>query len=96
MVTGIEKEALSGLKKLKKVKIGDFITTIGVGAFDGCTKLETIIFGDDSLRAVGKNAFRRIYKKAVFRVPKSYYNDYRKKIKKKSVGWKKTMKIKKY
>lgn len=96
MVSGIEKEALSGLKYLEKVKFGDFITSIGAGAFDGCTKLKTITLGDGTPRSIGKNAFRRIYKKAVFRVPKSCYKDYRKKIKKKSIGWKKTMKIRKY
>ena len=46
------------------------------------------------LKSIGKNAFKGIYKKATFKVPKKQLKKYKKLIQKKKTGFKKTMKVK--
>ncbi len=70
------------------------ITEIKPNAFKGCKKLKKITIKTTKLKTVGKNAFKGINKKAVFRVPKKKYKKYKKLFKSKT-GYKKTMKIKK-
>lgn len=44
-VTGIKAQAFRNQKKLKKVKVGNYVKTIGNEAFAGCSKLVSIQFG---------------------------------------------------
>lgn len=93
-VVSIAKNAFKNNKKLKKVTIGTNVTTIKANAFSGCSKLKTITVKSKKLKSIGKNAFKGIQKKAVFKVPKAKYKAYKKLLKAK-VGFKKTMTIKK-
>ncbi len=56
VVTSIAKNALSGCKKLTKVKIPNGITSIGANAFKGCEKLTTIKI-PNSVTSIGSSAF---------------------------------------
>lgn len=93
-VTSIAKNAFKNNKKLKKVTIGANITTIGANAFAGCKNLKTVDIKSKKLKSVGKNAFKDIHKKAVFKVPAKKLKAYKKLLNSKA-GIKKTMKIKK-
>ncbi|MBO4863079.1 MAG: leucine-rich repeat domain-containing protein [Eubacterium sp.] len=93
-VKTIGKNAFRGCKKLKKVTIGKSVTKIGAYAFYGCKSLKSIIIKSSKLKTVGKNAIKKIHKKAVIKVPKKKYKAYKKLFNKKT-GFKKPMKIKK-
>ena len=93
-VTSIAKNAFKNNKKLTKVTIGANVTKIGANAFSGCKKLKKITVKTKKLKAkaVGRNAFKGIHKKAVIRVPKGKSKAYKKVFKGK--GQSKTVKIK--
>lgn len=93
-VTSVAKNAFKNNKKLKKVTIGANITTIGANAFAGCKNLKTVNIKSQKLKSAGKNAFKGIHKKAVFKVPAKKLKAYKKLLNSKA-GIKKTMKIKK-
>ena len=57
-------------------------------------KLKNIKFKSTKVPKIGKNAFKRISKKAVFKVPKKVRKKYKKKLNKKIGFVKKTMKVK--
>ena len=80
-------------KKLKKVTIGKYVTTIGKNAFYGDKKLKKIVIKTKKLKKVGKNALKGISKTAQIQVPKSKRSKY-KKLFKKSTGYVSTMKVK--
>lgn len=93
-VTGIDKMAFSGLKKLKSVTISKNIKRIETKAFYGCKKLKKIKIASTSIWHVGKNAFKGISASAEITVPKKRYSDYKKKVFQdagfgKKVSWKK-------
>ncbi|MCR5791770.1 MAG: family 78 glycoside hydrolase catalytic domain [Lachnospiraceae bacterium] len=90
-VTGIGKNAFAKCKKLKKATIGANVETLANGCFDNCSKLKTIQIKSKKVRKIGKNAFRKVYKKATFNVPKAKAKSYTKLLKK--AGYKKGMKI---
>lgn len=83
----------------KKVKIGKKwykVTGIAKNAFKGCKSLKKITIKTKTLKKVGKNAIKGIYKKAKIICPKKkkvYIKKY-KKLFKKNTGYRKTMKIK--
>ena len=60
-VTGISDYAFSGNKKLKKVKLGSNIRTIGKRAFRGCTMLKSVII-PDKVERIGAGAFEKCSK----------------------------------
>lgn len=93
LVTGIDKSAFKGCKKLTKLTIGKNVTQIGSQAFQSCGALKTIKIKATGLKKVGKNAFKGIYKKAKISVPKKQLSKY-KKLLTSAQGIKKTMKIK--
>ncbi len=70
-VTEIGKAAFSGNKKLKSLTIGKNVVQIGSKAFYNCKKLESITVKTSKLAgdSIGANAFKNIYKKAVFKCP---------------------------
>lgn len=94
-VTAVGKKACKNYKKLKKVTIGKNVIQIKAEAFRGCSKLQTVTVKTTKLKTVGKKAFYKIHKKAAFKVPKKKYKAYKKLLKKKSIGYKSSMKIKK-
>ncbi len=72
-VTGISDEALYEDGKVTSVTIGKNVKNIGSKAFYACKKLKKIIVQTTKLTAktLGSNAFKGIYKKAVFQCPAS-------------------------
>lgn len=93
-VKTIGTNAFSGCKKITGVTIPEKVTKIGTNAFCGCKKLKTITIKSEKLKTIGKNAFKDIHKKAVFKVPGKMLSKYKKKITSKT-GFRKTMKVKK-
>ena len=87
-VTGISDNAFKNSKKLTKVTIGSNVSTIGKNAFYKCKKLKTITVKTSllTLNKVGKNAFKGIYAKATFKVPKKKKTAYKKIFKKRGAG----------
>jgi hypothetical protein len=78
-VTAIADRALKGCKKLQSVIIGANIQSIGKDAFNGCKKLKNITIKTTKLtkKTIGKNCFKGIEAKAVFKCPKKKLNDYK-------------------
>ena len=87
-VTSIQKDAFKNNKYLKKVTIGNNITTIGANAFYGCKKLKTVTIETKLLKTsnIGKNAFKGIKTDATIKVPKSKYSAYKTMLCKKGVN----------
>lgn len=71
------------------------VVKIGSKAFYKKSKIKNITIKSKNITSFGKNAFKGINKKAVFKVPKSKYKNYKKLLNSKSGFAKKTMKIKK-
>ena len=82
-VTVIKDKAFYKDKKLKKLVIGKNVTKIGKRAFKGCNKLKKITIKSKKM-SFGKDCFKGIYKKAVFKVPKSKKKEYNKNLIKKA------------
>ena len=85
-VTEIGKNAFRSQKKLTKVTIGSNVRKIGAYAFYGSKKLKRVVIKSRVLKSVGKNAFRKIYTKAVVKVPGSKLKSYRKVLKGKGLS----------
>ncbi len=87
-VTAVSKNACMNLTKLKKVTIGKNVKKIGTKAFFGCKKLKKIKVSTKKLTMgnVGKVAFKGVYKKAVFNVPNSKKDMYKKIFKRRGGG----------
>lgn len=88
-VTRIKNNALKN-KKITSVTVGKNVKSIGSGAFMNCKKLKTVTIKSKSVK-FGKNCFKGIYAKATI---KTTGKTQAKKVKKASVGYKKTMKVK--
>lgn len=94
-LTTIGAGAFQNCKKLNKVTIPKNVTTIEKNAFSGCTSLKTITIKSVKLKKIGKKAFNKINKKAVFKLSGSKKQKAAvKKLFKSSTGYKSTMKIK--
>lgn len=72
------------------------VTTIGNSAFSGCKKLKTITVTAGKLKTINKNAFKGIKKNAAITVKgkKKAKTALKKKLKKSSIGYVKTWKLK--
>lgn len=81
-VTFIGNNCAKECKNLRKVVIGNKVTTIGTNAFNGCSKLSSIRITSKSLKKVGNGAFKGISPKAKITVPESRFKIYKKKLKK--------------
>lgn len=92
-ITAIGDKAFQNYKKLTKVKIGRYVTSIGTNGFAGDKKLKSITFTGDSLTKIGNSVWKNIYKKAVFNMPKKKKKAYKKLLTKKT-GYVSSMKIK--
>ena len=77
-VTAIADKAAKGNKKLRTLTIGGTVVTIGKGAFNGCTKLSSIRINAESLKSIGKNAFRNVNKNVEVAIAGGIYNSIKK------------------
>ena len=95
-VTAVSDKAFKGNKKLTTVTIGSNVTKIGKEAFSGCKNLKKITVTAGKLTTISKNAFKGINKKATITVQgtKKAKTALKKQLKKKSIGYVKTWKIK--
>ena len=95
-VTAISDKAFKGNMKLTTVTIGSNVTKIGKAAFSGCKNLKKIMITAGKLTTISKNAFKGINKKASITVQgtKKAKTALKKQLKKKSIGYVKTWKIK--
>lgn len=100
-VSGKKVVVVKAVKSVKEVSIPSKIeikgktykvTSIQANAFANCKKIKKISMGK-YITSIGKNAFKNINTKAVFKVEKKYYQRY-KKILTKKTGYSKSMKIK--
>lgn len=64
-VVSIADNTFKNDKSLKKITIGSNISTIGKNAFNGCSKLKTIIIKSTNITKIGKNAFKGVSKTTV-------------------------------
>ena len=98
-VSALKNKKLTSVVIPKKIKIGKKtykVTGIAKNAFKNCKSLKKITIKTKTLKKVGKNAIKGIYKKAKIICPKKkklYIKKY-KKLFKKNTGYRKTMKIK--
>lgn len=96
-VTGMVKNA-SSVTIPKTVKLESYsykVVKINSKAFYKKGKVKKVTIQSASITSIGKNAFKGINKRAVFKVPKSKYRIYKKMLTSKTGFVKKTMKIKK-
>ena len=93
-VTRIAANACKGMKNLKTLTIGANVKKIGVNAFCGCRKLETVTIKTKLLeeKSIGDGAFGSGSKKTVYKVPKAKKSAYRKILVKKGVKSKEQIK----
>ena len=92
-VTTVSNKSFYGYKKLKTVKIGKNVKSIGKNAFSNCKKLKSVTILSSVLTKAGKNSFAKTNEKLVLKVPKKKLQAYKKIFKKaglsKRVTWKK-------
>ena len=95
-VTAISDRAFKGNKKLTTVTIGSNVTKIGIGAFYGCKNLKKITVTAGKLTTINRSVFKGIKKNATITVKgtKKAKTALKKQLKKKSIGYVKTWKIK--
>ena len=95
-VTAVASQAFKGNKNLTNITIGRGITKIGNEAFSGCKNLKKITVTAENLTTIRKSAFKGINKKATITVKgaKKAKATLIKKLKKSSIGYVKTWKIK--
>ena len=95
-VTAVASQAFKGNKNLTNITIGRGITKIGNEAFSGCKNLKKITVTTGKLKTISKSAFKGINKKATITVKgaKKAKTTLIKKLKKSSIGYVKTWKIK--
>ena len=95
-VTAVASQAFKGNKNLTNITIGKGITKIGNEAFAGCKNLKKITVTAGNLTTIRKNAFKGINKNVTITVKgtKKAKTALKKQLKKKSIGYVKTWKIK--
>ncbi len=71
-VTSVEKKAFANQKKLSSVTLGKHIASIGAQAFYNDKNLKKVSFRGTAVKTVGKQAFGKIHKKAVFSMKKTF------------------------
>lgn len=81
-VSKIGPNAFKGCTKLRTVVLKAGVKTIGTRAFYGCSKLTKVTIRSKVLKTVKKNAFKRISRKAVIKVPAAQKTKYTKLLKK--------------
>ena len=79
-LTNIGAGAFKSCAKLTKFTLGSQVQSVGKSAFEGCKALKTVTVKTGALTAgnLGKNAWKGISAKAVFKCPKANRKDYQK------------------
>jgi len=87
-VTTIGDKAFYKCSKLKKITIPSKVNKIGKQAFYKCKNLKTITIKTKKLKSsnVGSQAFKGVYSKATYKVPKAKLSAYKRLLKKKGVS----------
>ncbi len=93
-VTSIAANAFKNNKKVKSVVIGKNVKTLGKNSFKGCKNLKSIIINSKNITKVSAGALKNVSSKITIKCPKGKLKKYKKLFKKKSVGYKKSWKIK--
>lgn len=91
-ITAIGAKAFKKCKKLKSIKIGMNVTSIGDSAFFGNKNLTKVTIRSKKLKTIGKNVWKNTNKKMVFYIPKSCKKRYKKLLSGKT-GFKTTMQV---
>lgn len=91
-VRQINASAFEGCSTLKSVTMGTGVMTIAKNAFKNCRKLSKVTIKSSIIQNVGKNAWKGIPKKAVFKVPRAKRSIYKKRFAK--AGLAKNVKLK--
>ena len=94
-VIGVSSKNIKKAVIAKTVKINKKtykVTAINKNAFKNCKKLKKVIIQPGKI-SIGKNAFKGINKKAVFKVPKKNMKSYKKVLAMAKIGYKKNMRI---
>lgn len=94
-ITAIGEGAFENYSNLTSVVIGKNIVKVGKNVFLGAKKLENVQIKGKKLKQIEKNAWKNISSKAVFELPASKYNTYKKFFTKTTGYNKKKMKLKK-
>lgn len=77
-VIAIGDNAFLGCKKLTSVTIGKNVISLGKNAFNNCVKLKKMTVLSNTIKKVGKNCFKSVYKKVVIKVPAKKAGTYKK------------------
>ncbi|MCR5793124.1 MAG: glycoside hydrolase family 127 protein [Lachnospiraceae bacterium] len=85
-ITKISKNVFKNSKSLTSLVIGVNVEIIESGSFYGCKKLKNIKIAGKSLKKVGKNAYKGIYKKVVVKANKVKLKAYKKLLQKAGIG----------
>lgn len=87
-LTSIGAKAFYNCKKLKKITIPSKVNSIGTKAFYNCKSMKTVTIKTKKLKSsnVGSNAFKKVYAKATYKVPKSKLSAYKTLLKKKGAN----------
>jgi len=82
---GFRNNAFKNYTKVTKLTIGKNVVSIGVNAFNGCKKLNSVVIKTTTLKTVGSNAFKGIDANAIIKCPKGLKADFEKLLRKKGV-----------
>ncbi|MCR5329713.1 MAG: Ig-like domain-containing protein [Lachnospiraceae bacterium] len=87
-VVSVAKNSFKNNTDITRVTIGKSVKTIGKNAFNGASRLKTIVIYSDVLSKVGKGAFKNIAENALIQIvgDKASYKKAKKKIKASGIG----------
>lgn len=85
-VESVSANAFKNNKNITKVTIEGYISSIGTNAFNGCSKLKTVVIKSDILKSVGQDAFYGTTESIKVKVPFNQSTRYKKLLKNSGLG----------